>query len=60
MKTEHVLFPLIHKEMSATCHKLAITHPVVVKKNGLKNNWMQKLDLVNRPLGIFENENIVM
>ena len=36
--------------MSETCQKLASTHPVVVSKSGLKNNWMKKLDLVNRPL----------
>ena len=36
--------------MSETCQKLAFTHPIVVLKSGLKNNWMKKLDLVNRPL----------
>ena len=36
--------------MSETCQKLAFTHPIVVLKNGLKNNWMKKLDRVNRPL----------
>ena len=35
--------------MSETCKKLAFTHPVVVLKSGLKNNWMKKLDRVNRP-----------
>ena len=37
--------------MTETCQKLAFTHPVVVLKSGLKNNWMKKLDRVNRPLG---------
>ena len=37
--------------MSETCQKLAFTHPIVVLKSGLKNNWMKKLDRVNRPLG---------
>ena len=36
--------------MSETCQKLAFTHPIVVLKSGLKNNWMKKLDHVNRPL----------
>ena len=36
--------------MSETCQKLAFTHPIVVLKGGLKNNWMKKLDRVNRPL----------
>ena len=34
--------------MSETCQKLAFTHPIVVLKSGLKNNWMRKLDRVNR------------
>ena len=37
--------------MSETCQKFAFTHPVVVLKSVLKNNWMKKLDRVNRPLG---------
>ena len=40
-------FHPIHKK----CQKLAFTHPIVVLKSGLKNNWMKKLDHVNRPLG---------
>ena len=36
--------------MSETCQKLAFTHPIVVLKSGLKNNWRKKLDRVNRPL----------
>ena len=36
--------------MSETSQKLAFTHPIVVLKSGLKNNWMKKLDRVNRPL----------
>ena len=35
--------------MSETCQKLVFTHPVVVLKSGLKNNWMKKLDRVNWP-----------
>ena len=35
--------------MSVTCQKLAFTHPIAVLKSGLKNNWMKKLDRVNRP-----------
>ena len=34
------------KKMSETCQKFAFTHPIVVLKSGLKNNWM-KLDCVN-------------
>ena len=30
--------------MSETCQKLAFTHPIVVLKSGLKNNWIKKLD----------------
>ena len=37
------------QKMLQTCQKLAFTHPIVVLKSGLKNNWMKKLDLVNRP-----------
>ena len=33
--------------MSETYQKLAFTHPIVVLKSGLKNNWMKKLDRVN-------------
>ena len=40
MKIEHV----------GTYQKLASKHPIVVLKSGLKNNWMKKLDHVNRPL----------
>ena len=29
---------------------MAFTHPVVVLKSGLKNNWMKKLNHVIRPL----------
>ena len=36
--------------MSETCQKLAFTHLIVVLKSGLENNWMRKLDRVNRPL----------
>ena len=36
--------------MSETCQKLAFTHPIVVLKSGLKNNWMKKLDRVSRRL----------
>ena len=36
--------------MSEICQKLAFTHPIVVLKSGLKNNWEKKLDRVNRPL----------
>ena len=50
MKIEHVLFSSNTKKMSETCQKLAFTHPIVVLKSGLKNNWMKKLDRVNRPL----------
>ena len=37
--------------MPETCQQLAFTHSVAVLKSGLKNNWMKKLDRVNRPLG---------
>ena len=36
--------------MSENCQKLAFTNQIVVLKSGLKNNWMKKLDRVNRPL----------
>ena len=52
MKIEHVLFSSNTKKMSETCQKLAFTHPIVVLKSGLKNNWMKKLDRVNRPLKV--------
>ena len=35
--------------MSETCQKLAFTHPIIVLNSRLKNNWMKKLDRVNRP-----------
>ena len=38
--------------MSETCQKLAFTHPIVVLKSGLKNNWMKQLDRVNLPLEV--------
>ena len=38
--------------MSETCQKLTCTHPIVVLKSELKNNWMKKLDRVNRPLAL--------
>ena len=41
--------------MSETCQKLAFMHPIVVLKSGLKNNWMKKLDRVNRPLQSYWN-----
>ena len=40
--------------MSETCQKLAFTHPIVVLKSGLKNNWMKKLDRMNRFLVILK------
>ena len=40
--------------MSETCQKLAFTHPIVVLKSELKNNWMKKLDRVNRPLELYD------
>ena len=36
--------------MLETCQKLAFTYSIVVSKSGLKNNWMKKLNRVNRPL----------
>ena len=50
MEIEHVQFHPKHKKMSETCQKLAFTHPIIVLKSGLRNNWMKKLDRVNRPL----------
>ena len=50
MEIEHVLFSSNTQKMSETCQKLAFTHPIVVLKSGLKNNWIKKLDHVNRPL----------
>ena len=40
--------------MSEACQNLAFTHPIVVLKSGLKNNWMKKLDRVNRPVHSLE------
>ena len=48
MEIVHVLFSSNTYNMSDTCQKLAFTHPIVVLKSGLKNNWMKKLDRVNR------------
>ena len=39
--------------MSEISQKLAFTHPIVVLKSGLKNNWIKTLDRVNRPLHHF-------
>ena len=44
--------------MSETCQKLVFTHPIVVLKSGLKNNWMKKLDRVNRPLQFDKTDGI--
>ena len=41
--------------MSETCQKLAFTHPIVGLESGLKNNWMKKLDRVNRLLKVSED-----
>ena len=38
------------QKLSETCQKLAFTHPIVVLNSGLENNWMKKLDRVNRPI----------
>ena len=44
-------FHPIHKDFCRKLvKKLAFTHPIVVLKSGLKNNWVKKLDHVNRPL----------
>ena len=42
--------PIQYIKMSETYQKLAFTRPIVVLKSGLKNNWIKKLDRVNRPL----------
>ena len=39
----------MHKNVG-NLSKKAFTHPIVVFKSGLKNNWMKKLDRMNRPL----------
>ena len=54
MKIEHVLFSSKYIKMFETCQRLAFTYPIVVLKSGLKNNWMRKLDRVNRLLVRFE------
>ena len=36
--------------MSGTCQKLAFKHPIIVLNSRLNNNWMKKLDRMNRPL----------
>ena len=50
MKLEQILFSTNTQKLLETCQKLAFTRPIVVCKRGLKNNWTQKLDRVNRPL----------
>ena len=45
--------------MSETCQKLAFTHSIVVLKSGLKNNWMKKLDRVNRPLWLLITKELI-
>ena len=50
MEIEHVLFSSNTENNSEICQTLVFTHPIVVLKSGLKNNWMKKLDRVNRPL----------
>ena len=37
----------IFQDREWECQKLAFTHPIVVLKSGLGNNWMQKLDRMN-------------
>ena len=44
--------------MSETCQKLTFTHLIVVLKSGLKNNWMKKLECVNRPQERFSDETV--
>ena len=51
MEIELVHFLSNTLKVSETCQKLTFTHPIVVLKSGLKNNWMKKLDRVNRHLG---------
>ena len=46
--------------MSETGQQLAFTHPIVVLKSGLKNNWMKKLDCVNRPLRTINSKYFVV
>ena len=50
VKIEHVLFSSNTQKLLGTCQKLAFTRLIVVWKSGLKNNWTQRLDRVNRPL----------
>ena len=38
--------------MSETCQKLVFTHPIVVLKSGLKDNWMKKFYRVSQPLDL--------
>ena len=49
MEIEHVLFSLIHKNVG-NLSKIGVHTSNCVLKSGLKNNWMKKLDRVNRPL----------
>ena len=49
-------FHPIHKKCKKFGQKLAFTYPIAVLKSGLKNNWMNKLDRVNRPLISFAIE----
>ena len=47
--------------MSETCQKLAFTHPIVVLKSGLKNNWMKKIrscQLTFKRLARYENGSV--
>ena len=46
---EHVLFSSNTQNVSETCQNWC-SHVQLLSTNGLKNNCMQKLDRVNRPL----------
>ena len=50
MNIEHVLFSSNTQKILEAYQKLALTHPIAVYENELKNNWMQNLDRVNQTL----------
>ena len=48
MEIEHVIFHPIHKNVG-NLSKIGVHTSNCCLKSGLKNNWMKKLDRVNRP-----------
>ena len=53
IQTTFITCPIFiqYRKMSETGQKLVLTHRFVVLKIGLENNWMQKLNHMNRSKG---------